>query len=426
MANEKKMKKLRLMPWFIWIIAASFFLIQYISRVAPSVMIPELMHHFSITALTVGSISAFFYYSYVGMQLPVGMLVDRFGVKRLLILALICATLGCILFAETNSLKIAYLARFLLGFGGAFAFVGAIKLAANWFPSNRLGMLVGSTQALGMLGAVVGEAPIAFLIPHIGWQNSILAIGGLFVIIGILIIFFVKNAPAHSNDNNTQETKSSIWESLSTVVKNKQSWINALYVGMIYAPIAAFSELWGVSCLEQLYHLKIDVAAMASSIVFVGWTIGAPVMGIISDRIGKRRPLMFFSAILGVILLSAILYMPSQPLYLLFIELFLFGATNAGVAISYTLSSEINPKKFAGTSIAFANMASVLIGTICQPLIGWFLDLQWDGEMLHGIRAYSSSNYQWAMLILVACLVVGLFASFFIKETYCKNVDELA
>lgn len=423
MATNKTIRRSGFMPWFIWAIAASFFFIQYIARVAPGVMVPNLMSHFSIAAYSVGTLSAFFYYAYVPMQLPVGMLVDRYGVKKLLIIAALLAFLGCLLFANTNSLYIAYTARFLLGFGAAFSFIGAVKLAAMWFPSNQLGMLVGSTQALGMLGAVVGEAPVAFLIPHIGWRYSMIAIGSLFLILAILIIFFVKNAPVKKIEIS-EEKHATLWQSLSTVLKNKQSWLNAIYAGTIYAPVAAFGELWGVSTLEQLYHLSVEKAAGCVGLIFIGWAIGSPIMGFVSDHIGKRRPLMFISAVFSFIFLGAVFYIPNQPLFLLFAELFLFGIFNAGLSISYTVAGEQNPHNIAGTSVSFANMASVLLGTIFQPLIGWFLDFRWTGKLYHNVRIFSSSDYRWAMSILVISLALSFFITFFIKETNCKNVNE--
>lgn len=423
MSDTKMKKGLGFSPWFIWGIAASFYLIQYIARVAPSVMVPDLMNHFSIAAYSVGTLSAFFYYAYVPMQLPVGMLVDRYGVKKLLIVAVLLAFLGCLLFAKTNSLYVAYGARFLLGFGASFAFIGAVKLASMWFPSNRLGMLVGSTQALGMLGAVVGEAPVAFLIPHIGWRYSVIVVGSLFLVLAILIIFFVKNAPNQKTEI-AEEKQATLWQSLSTVLKNKQSWLNAIYAGTIYAPVAAFGELWGVSTLEQLYHLSVEKAAGCIGLIFIGWAIGSPVVGTISDRIGKRRPLLFIAAIFSLIFLSAIFYIPNQSIYFLYAELFLFGLFNSGLSISYTVAGEQNPHSIAGTSVSFANMASVLVGTICQPLIGWFLDLRWTGKLYNNVRVFSSADYRWAMTILVLSLVISLFVAFFIKETHCKNVHE--
>ncbi len=424
MSNIKMKKSTGFFPWFIWAIAASFFFIQYIARVSPSVMVPDLMRHFSIAAYSVGALSAFFYYAYVPMQLPVGMLVDRYGAKKLLIVAALLAFLGCIFFANTNSLYAAYAARFLMGFGASFSFIGAVKLASMWFPSNRLGMLVGSTQALGMLGAVVGEAPIAFLLPHIGWRYTMMVIGVLFLILAILIIFFIKNSPSKRLEN-TETKRASLWYSLTTVLKNKQSWLNAIYAGTVYAPIAAFGELWGVSTLTQLYHLSTEKAAMCVSLIFIGWAIGSPIIGIVSDRMGKRRPLMFISSIFSFIFLGAIFYVPNQPLFLLFVELFLFGLCNSGLSISYTIAGEQNPHSIAVTSVSFANMASVALGAAFQPLIGWFLDLRWTGEIYHNARVFSSADYRWAMSILVVSLVISFFVAFFIKETHCKNVHEI-
>lgn len=411
-------------PWLVWGLSAAFFFAEYFARVSPSVMVPQLMSAFQVTALGIGSMSAFFYYAYVSMQIPVGALVDRFGPHRLLtVMAALCAV-SCFLFATAHNLGAAHLARFIMGFTAAFAFVGALKLATLWFPPQRFGLLAGLTQALGMLGAAVGGGPLALIVSSMGWRNTMWLIGGILLVLAILIGLLVRDRSPQSSPHvrhlaNTQE----LWRGFQLVMRNPQSWLNALFVGLLYAPTAAFAELWGVSFLVRTHGLSTEVAASAISSIFIGWAIGGPITGWISDQIQRRRPILLFSIAASLIFMSLVLYLPHLSVPVLFLLLFLYGVSNTGVATSYAVAAEINPRHVAGTSMAFANMASVLIGAAFQPIIGWFLDLQWHGKMLNGVPYYSAQNFRIAMAALPLCLTLGLIAVLFVKETHCRIIE---
>lgn len=411
-------------PWLIWGLGAAFFLSEYFARIAPGIMVPELMNAFRVNALSLGSLSAIFYVAYLGMQMPVGTLVDKYGPHRLLtITAAICAG-GCFLFASADYLGLAKIGRFLMGFGAAFAFVGTLKLATIWFCPTRFGLLSGLTQALGMLGAAVAAGPLALLVREIGWRSTLWSIGVVLLLLAILIGLIVRDQPKFRVTQVVQtDKKLRFWEAFSQVLLNPQSWLNAFYAGLVYAPTAAFAELWGVSYLSRVYNIPQTVAADAISCIFIGLAIGCPITGWISDRIRRRRPVMLAAAIFSLFFMSCALYIPGLSIRCLFVLLFLYGIANAGFATSYALAGEINPPRVAGTSLGFANMASVILGACFQPLIGWFLVLQWDGQMVNGVPVYSPEAFRYAMMALPGCLVLGVFSTFFVKETYCHFLE---
>jgi MFS family permease len=209
-------------------------------------------------------------------------------------------------------------------------------------------------------------------------------------------------------------------DALMRVLKNPQSWFNGFYVGLIYAPTGAFAEFWGTTYVQHNNGFDKISAAEAISCIFLGWAIGGPLAGMLSDKIKRRKPVMYGSALLSLITMTAALYWSNLSLGMLFLLMFLYGLANTGVGVSYALAGEINERRLAGTSLAFANMASIIIAAAFQPLIGWFLDMQWDGKMLEGIPVYSIEAYRHAMLALPLCLALGLVSTFFVKETYCK------
>jgi len=404
---------------FVWGLAAAFFFAEYFARVAPSVMVPNLMSAFHVNALSLGALSAFFYYAYVGMQIPVGTLIDRYGPHKLLTLTALLCGIACFIFAESHQLMIADLARFLMGLAAAFAFVGALKLARTWFSPAKFGLLAGATQALGMLGAAVGEGPVSVLVHHAGWQKSMLLIGCVLILLSILIGCIVRDHP--NPIASLPPKKYSLWNSILVVIKNKQCWLNGIFIGFLYAPTGAFAELWGASYLHKVYAINQELAASAIGAIFIGFAISSPCLGWVSDKIKKRKPIMLFSAVSSLILISAVLYIPNLSFVEVTVLLFLYGMSNVAVATSYALASEIVPSEVSATSMSFANMASVLIAALFQPIIGALLDYGWDHQMLHGAAVFSVHDYRTAMISLPLCSLVSIIAWIFIKESYQSN-----
>jgi MFS family permease len=230
-------------PWLVWGLAASAFFIEYFARVAPGVMIDSLMRDFKVQALALGSLSAFFYYAYVGMQIPVGILVDRFSLRWLLTSMIFICGLGCLIFASTTHLGVAALARLMMGFGAAFAFVSALKVAAVWFPAQQFGLLAGLTQALGMLGAAVGQMPMAYLVVHLGWRETLFLIASLMILLSAFVAILVRDRVKPMTSMAKKTLMRSPCSGLMEVLKNPQSWWNALFAGLLFAPTAALAEL---------------------------------------------------------------------------------------------------------------------------------------------------------------------------------------
>lgn len=414
-------------PWIIWGLGALFFFLIYLPRVAPGVIRAELMAVFNVHGLGFGALTAFFLYAYVPMQIPVGMLYDRFGARRIISLMAIVAGIGCLVFSSAHVFHSAALGRFLTGFGGAFGFVGAMKLARDWFPGNRFGFLAGFTQALGMLGAAMGEGPISMAAENYGWRHVFFAMGLSFFVLSVLVFLFVKDKTKHQSAENCsqpadQSARSSALKSLAEVFKNKQAWLNAGYLGCTYAPVMAFAEAWGVSCLETTYHVSIGTAAFAVSLIFVGWAIGGPVMGAVSDYLGRRKPVMILSSVAGMAIFVLVLYVGPLPNWLLYVLMFFFGFTNTGVAVAYAVSGEIVTRRAAGTSIAFANMASIVLGMAFEPIIGHLLDTHCT-HIVDGAYIFSPADYHYALAILPLSLIASLIFALLIKETYCKPIS---
>lgn len=415
-----KKQYLKIQPWTIWFVATLFFFCEYFARVDPSVMVPHLMHAFSANALQIGNLSLFFYIPYIIMQIPVGMILDRHNPRYWLFAAAFISFLGALLFATAQALWMAKFGRFLIGFGASFAFVGTLKLATLWFEHKKLGLLAGLTQGSGMLGAAFAEGFFVKLVMHIGWRSTMLLIACTLLIFALLILLVVRAKPTATKicQEASQPNKALLSRhNLINVLSNTNTWVNALYAGFLFAPTAALAELWGVTFFHHVYSISKISAGLLMSCIFLGWAIGSPLVGFISDAIHKRKPIMIGSAFASTLILLIILYMPHLSLYSLYILCFLYGMCNTGVAISYAVASEIHTKQRVGLSIALTNMSSITIGALLQPVIGWLLDLQWSGTYQDGIRHYSIANYHQTLTICPICLIVALLLSCWIKET---------
>ena len=409
--------------WVVWGLAATFYFSDYLARVAPGVMHQSLQMAFGINEAQFGILTASFYIPYVIMQIPVGLTVDRMSIRGVLTTMSLVTALGCVVFGLANGLPVASIGRMLIGFSAAFAFVSALRLATSWFPPAMLGLLAGLTQALGMLGAAAGQAPVSFLTTGVGWRNSMLIIAGVFVALAVLLYKYVRDNPGEAHRELKALPSTGIVESLRIVLSHRQTWINALYAGFLFAPSAVIGEAIGPAYLQYGRGLNAHAAAFATGLIFIGWCISGPISGWFSDRIGKRKPLLVFSALCGLILTSIFVFYPNLDETTIYILFFMYGVTNTGVAIAYAVCTEIQPRRVIGTAIGFTNMASIFVGAMMQPLVGRLIDMV-SGPRAYNVEKLLLTDFQAGLKLLPFCSLVALILACLVKETYCRHTCE--
>lgn len=407
--------------WIVWGLAATFYFSDYMARVAPGVMHRSLQLDFGINEVGFGTLTASFYIPYILMQIPVGLTVDRLSIRGILTIMSLVTALGCCVFGLADGLAMASFGRMLIGFSAAFAFVSSLRLATSWFPPAMLGLLAGLTQALGMLGAAAGEAPVSYLVSTVGWRHSMLIIAFLFIILAGFLYQFVQDRPGTSRKEVRANDKLTILQSLCIILSHRQTWLNALYAGFLFGPTAVIGEAIGPAYLQYGRGLGAHEAAFATGLIFIGWGIGGPVSGWLSDRMGRRKPIMILSAIFGLILTTFFVFFPNLNQNLAYVIFFIFGLTNTGVAIAYAVSTEIHDKNVVGTSIAFTNMVSIFVGALMQPLVGKLVDIA-SGSRAYNVETLMLGDFQAGLRILPLCSLVALVLAFTIRETYCKPV----
>lgn len=421
-----------LMGWFICALGAIFYSYEYLLRIAPSAMESSLREHFDLSATGFGHISSIYYYAYVPMQLPVGLLLDRYGPRRLLTLACFICVIGTFIFAGTANFWVAASGRFLVGLGSAFAFVGVLKLATIWLPENRLAMVSGLTAALGAIGAMLGDNFLEIFIEQSGWVKTLNVTAAFGIVLMFLLWFGIQDKKGRHRQSGTVSTFKKGLIDLVIIARNKQIWINGMYGCLVYLPTTVFAELWGIPYLKHAHGLSAHAAGLANSLLFLGFTLGAPLMGYISDRLGRRKVPMFIGAAGAALIMLIILYVPGLTESNIQVLMFLLGPLYSVQAIVFAVGRELSPGEAAGTAMAITNMIVMLGAMLLQPLVGYLLDLNRAAEMQATLsqsvvdnvhKLYTVADYQFALAVIPVGISIAAILTFFLRETYA-HVDK--
>ena len=388
----------------MWALAASTFLYAFLQRVSPSVMVEDLMRGFGVGGTVLGNLSAFYLYAYALLQIPLGVMFDRFGVRRLMAASLVTSGAGSLLFAVAPSVEIAYLGRLLIGGGAACSFVGALTVTALWLPPARFALFAGLVQLLGMVGAIFGQAPLAALVAWLGWRGALAAMALVAAVMALALHLVLREKPRAAG------TQLRLGETMRAVLAVRETWTCAVFGFAMTGPMLAFGGLWAVPYFTTVYGLPRTTAAALTSLIFAGWGVGAPVIGWISDRLGRRRAPMAICAALSGALLAAVIFGPVWPVWFLAVLLVLQGFTAAAMVLGFAVVKERHAAGSAAFAMAVVNTFVVGSGALLQPLIGWLLDRGWTGALVDGARVYDGAAYGAALAILPPLFALALLA----------------
>jgi MFS family permease len=432
---SKKTFVKKILPWLMCILAAVFYCFEYFQRVSTSVLQTEIMSLYHINIATFGLLASAYYWAYTPMQVLVGTLMDHFGVRRLMTLAILSCTIGAFFFGMHENIALAMLSRFMIGFGSAFAFVGVLKLAADWLPYKFFSFFSGITTMLGMLGAISGELMLESLVEDFGLSPTLMGSAIFAAALAGISWFCIKDHPRSSYKMKLKKGRLTFWlecqrlfEDIRSVFTQKQFLTNALLGAFLFMPTTLFAEQWGIDYLVNAKGFSILKAATVTSSMFVGWAIGAPLMGLLSEKIKRRRLPMLLGSFAASVLVSICLYMPNLKLDELRILFGLVGFASSTQILVFAVAHDLIKPQLIGTGVALTNMV-INIGGLIQPIIGfmliWFTPkaIQLSETTTH----YPIESYQKALLILPICFIVALVISaFFLKESYRSSTKKNA
>lgn len=427
-ARATSSKKMKLLPWLVWGIAALFYCYENFLQVSLNVIGPDVIKAFQLSAAQLGILVSFYFYAYAAMQIPVGILIDRYGPRIVLTLASLCIGFGCLFFGTAHVVSFAEFGRLLIGFGSAFAIVSCFKLASNWFPLERFAFLCGLTITIGFSGSIFGQYPLALLVDAFGWRSNMISYSVLGFLLTVLLFYIVRNVPAHSDANvlpDQKLEKFSVRQGLAQIMVSKQNWLTAIYGSLMFTPTIVLGTSWGGVFMMSAHKLDRPTAAATISAVYFGWIIGAPLFGFISDKMRKRKPVLWAASVGTLCSIVPVIYLSQLHPYLIAALFFSFGLFSSGFLPSFSIIRESNPSRVTGTALGFMNTMNSLGGVFAPYLIGLLLDWHWSGLMENGTRSYTVGDFHVAFAILPIMVAISLAILLFIKETHCRTSAEM-
>jgi len=416
---EKKIKKNinSFYSWLVFFISSSFFLYKYLLQISPTVMTNELLHDLHLSGFNLGNIIGIYFYIYLIMQIPAGLLIDRYSPKWIMTISILICTIGMFIFSKAYSLFYIEVGRLLIGLGGSSAVVGTMKLISIWFSKNKFALISGIMMAFGMVGAITAEGPLSYMIKIYGWRKSSFFLSLIGLIIFVLFILIIKENFQKKKLLSKEQSNSYIVKGFIKILLNKESWLISCYSGFAFVPISVFGGFWSIPYLMHVYHINRVYIASLNSIIFIGFLISAPLGGWLSDYFQNRKNIMIVGTSMSFIFLSLIIYM-FLPIWVLIFCLFFLGFFNGFFLVSFTMIKESNPIYLSATSIGFINMFNALCGAISGSMIGKLLDLSWNHIINNHTRIFLIHDYKIALSILPVFLLLGIICIFLSKETY--------
>jgi sugar phosphate permease len=410
-------------------VAATYYLAAFYLRSAPAVMTTELMRDFGIAASQLGQFSAFYFYAYIAMQIPTGVLVDTWGARRLLIGGSLLAAAGTFLFGSTSSYALASLGRAIVGGATAVGWVVTLKVATHWFPKSRFAMLAGLGLMMGNIGALFAQLPLRLLVEHYGWRPVAIGSGACVLAIGVAAWSIVANDPVDKGfasfapaelQRTDQLTLGELARGFRRIFSYRNTWLIFLAQGGFVGAVLSFTGLWGPPYLRQRFNLPLTTASAVCSVMIVCWAVASPLAGYVSDKMRRRKPVYLGGAIVATFGWAAMFYLP-MPLVPFTLVAAVTSFACGAVVVAFAYAKESVPVRFLGTISGAVNVGNMLGPTILQPAIGRVLDARWSGALSNGVRVYTADAFQAAFVLIVGWLACTSILIALTTETHCEQ-----
>jgi MFS family permease len=418
---KKNFFKKFILPFIVVTTGSTFYLYEFFLRVLPGVLSYDIMHDMKITAYTFGIIGTCFYYGYISMQIPIGILCDRYGPKKLLTASIAACSVATIVFGYSYKPFLSGLSRLVVGVASAAAFIGPLSLTTKWYDKKYFALITGLIQVLGCVGAVFGGEPLAALTQHIQWRQAVIWAGMIGIILTFFYIIIIQDSPTKEIKQKETTSLKNELNRLKKVTNKRQNWYTGIAAMCCWAPIAIFSELWGIPFLMDLQHIDNAAAASEAAWVWYGVAIGSPIVGWLSDKIMSRCIPIIICGAIGLVSSTALIYFHVESTLTIEILLFCFGLAASSQVVTFGLVADNNSEDTIGTAIGFNNMA-VISGAVLQTLVGIIISSSWQGNLMNGSPIYTIVEFRYAFAIIPLISLLSIFTGYFlIKETKCQK-----
>ena len=425
---HRRMRRLR---WTSYTLVVTGYMLAFFHRMAPAAIATDLQQSFHASGAALGALAAAYFYTYTVMQIPVGVMADTLGIRKIVAIGAALAGVGSLLFGMADSLAVATIGRILVGLGVSSMFISLMKLNSVWFHDRHFGTVGGMSILLGNLGAVLAATPLVWAVTHTSWRNVFVAVGIFSIVLAVLVWLFVRSHPGEAGLPSMRELEGKEshpvhqghwFDGLLKVMKNRATWPGFWPNLGIGGTLFAFAGLWAVPYLRDVHGMERSVAANHTALLLFFFAIGAMLSGMLSDRLGKRVPVLLGGIGLYVLCWLPLVFAWQLPGSLSYPLFALMGLGASGFTLSWASVKEVNPPALSGMATSVINTGGFLGAAILQPLVGWAMDQGWDGKLLDGARVYSGHDYQIGLGIMLGFALAGLIGASFIRETNCRYI----
>ena len=411
-------------------VVVAAYVLSFFQRFAPAGIASDLVAAFHTTAASLGVLAATYFYVYTVMQVPTGILVDTFGPRLILLLGGLVGGVGSLLFGMAPSFDLALLGRTLIGLGVSVTFIAMLKIIALAFDERRFASLVGLSMLIGNLGSVLAGAPLSWLAQITGWRGVFVGLAVVSLLLGLACWWMLREdlaLPGSSLPMQRREQprfdRTVVLFGLLSVLGNRDTWPVAAVNFGICGSFFAFAGLWATPFLTEVYAMSRAVAANHVSLYFASFALGCVFIGTLSDRLGRRKPVLIVSSHLYAAIWVVWLSASALPVSLSYALFALMGLVTASFTLTWACAKEVNPPLLSGVSTSVTNMGGFLAAAILQPLVGWVMDQTWQGGLTAaGARLYTPDDFHAGLLLLAGTASFGALASWRIRETRCRNI----
>lgn len=398
--------------WIVFALGVSAFWLSFFHRVAPAAIVGELTAAFDVSGAALGALAATYFYVYAVMQLPSGVLADTLGPRKVLTIGGVLAGAGSILFASAQTLPVAAIGRTLAGLGVSVAFICVMKLNANWFAERRFATATGLANVVGIVGAFAATAPLAWAVTLVSWRTVFVVIGAASIALAAVTFVVMRDAPGTQAPSTADGAR--WYHGLGAVLRNRATWPGFWVNFGLSGVNMSFIGLWAVPFLVEAYGMSPVSASNHTSFMLAGYACATALVGWLSDRLQRRRPIVVAAA--GGYLACWCAWIAGVPDGWTYPLAFVMGVIVSGFSLSWACAKEVNAPAYAGMATSVANVGGFLAAGILQPLVGWVL----DATAASGLRA--PGDYTAALVVFAVFAATGLAGALFIRETRCRNI----
>jgi MFS family permease len=413
-------KKTTYISVFYWVLASLFYIYEMVLRASTGIFAHDLREAFCLNAEQLGFFSSLYYWAYTPLQIPCGLILDRFGARRILTLSCFVCAFGALVLGYTHSLIVASVMRWSIGAGSACSFIGCLALIAGWFDPKHFAFMTGMTSLMGCIGGMIAGKPLAWLSEAFGWRASLSLLGVMGMVLSVVIWMTIRDAQARSDTPRSPQQDPFV-TSLLMILREKQVWLSGIIAGLLYLPVSAFAELWAVPFLQATYGIDRGQAAYVPMALYCGMGIGSPMMAVIAAQLNSYKQTLQWGTIVSGLLFLGIVFAPYIPFFGMIVLSGVLGMVLGSQVLTFSVSKESMPHAMGGATAGMTNGICMFFALLFQPLLGMLLDHQWiiqAGKDVNGVREYTAEMYRYAMFSFPLCFILSFILLKCLRESY--------